>query len=193
MKKRNNLMLLLLIFILSMLLVSCATPTTADTTASAPSISEPTSKESETEEAGREVVYAPEFELEDLDGNIVKLVDLKGKNVLLNFWATWCPFCIDEMPDLQLLYEKYKDDNFIVLAVNVQESAEKARSYLEETGIELPVLLDKDSRIAALYGANSIPLTIVINKDGVAVTGYKGRMTIEQMETIYEMLVESNH
>ncbi|MBV1758168.1 MAG: TlpA family protein disulfide reductase [Dethiosulfatibacter sp.] len=194
MKKRNKLITLMLILILSLVLASCTTaqaPT--NTTASSPTTSEPTNEELETEEPVREVVYAPEFELEDLDGNIVRLVDLKGKNVLLNFWATWCPFCVDEMPDLQLLHEKYMDDDFIVLAINVQETAEKASSYLEEAGIDLPVLLDKDSRIAALYGANSIPLTIGINKDGVAVTGYRGKMTIEQMETMYNMLVESNN
>jgi thiol-disulfide isomerase/thioredoxin len=128
-----------------------------------------------------------------LDGNIVRLADLKGKNILVNFWATWCPFCVDEMPDLQLLYEKYKDDDFIVLAINVQESKEKAAGYLEEAGIDLPVLLDKDSRIAALYGATSIPLTIAVNKDGVAVTGYRGKLTLDQMETMYKMLVESNN
>ncbi len=194
MKKRNKLITLMLILILSLVLASCTTaqaPT--NTTASSPTTSEATNEELETEEPVREVVYAPEFELEDLDGNIVRLVDLKGKNVLLNFWATWCPFCVDEMPDLQLLHEKYMDDDFIVLAINVQETAEKASSYLEEAGIDLPVLLDKDSRIAALYGANSIPLTIGINKDGVAVTGYRGKMTIEQMETMYNMLVESNN
>ncbi|MDP3388191.1 MAG: TlpA disulfide reductase family protein [Eubacteriales bacterium] len=193
MKKRNKLIFLILILILSLALASCTTPSPANTTAPSPSTSGATSEESETEEPVREVVYAPEFELEDLDGNIVRLVDLKGKNILVNFWATWCPFCVDEMPDLQLLYEKYKDDDFIVLAINVQESAEKARGYLEEAGIELPVLLDKDSRIAALYGANSIPLTIAVNKDGVAVTGYRGKLTFEQMETMYNMLVDSNN
>ncbi len=193
MKKSNILITLMLILILSLVLSSCTTPTTTSTTAPTPTTSELTNEELETEEPVREVVYAPEFELEDLDGNIVRLVDLKGKNVLLNFWATWCPFCVDEMPDLQLLHEKYMDDDFIVLAINVQETAEKARSYLEETGIDLPVLLDKDSRIAALYGANSIPLTIGINKDGVAVTGYRGKMTIDQMETMYNVLVESNN
>lgn len=193
MKKGNKLIILILILILSFVLASCTTPTTTNTTVPTPTASEPTSGEPQTEEPAREVVYAPEFELEDLDGNIVRLVDLKGKNVLINFWATWCPFCVDEMPDLQLLYEKYKDDDFIVLAINVQESAEKAGGYLEEAGIDLPVLLDKDSRIAALYGATSIPLTIAVNKDGVAVTGYRGKLTLDQMETMYKMLVESNN
>jgi thiol-disulfide isomerase/thioredoxin len=193
MKKGNKLIILILILVLSLVLASCATPAITNTTASTPAVSEPTSGESETEEPVREVVYAPEFELEDLDGNIVRLADLKGKNILVNFWATWCPFCVDEMPDLQLLYEKYKDDDFIVLAINVQESKEKAGGYLKEAGIDLPVLLDKDSRIAALYGATSIPLTIAVNKDGVAVTGYRGKLTLDQMETMYKMLVESNN
>lgn len=193
MKKGNKLIILILILVLSLVLASCATPSAVTTTVPTPTASDSTSGESETEEPVREVVYAPEFELEDLDGNIVRLADLKGKNILVNFWATWCPFCIDEMPDLQLIYEKYKDDDFIVLAINVQESAEKARGYLEEAGLDLPVLLDKNSRIAALYGATSIPLTIAVNKDGVAVTGYRGKLTLDQMETMYKMLVESNN
>ena len=193
MKKSVKLIILILILVLSLVLASCGTPAAVTTTVPTPAASESTSGESETEEPVREVVYAPEFELEDLDGNIVRLADLKGKNILVNFWATWCPFCVDEMPDLQLLYEKYKDDDFIVLAINVQESKEKAAGYLEEAGIDLPVLLDKDSRIAALYGATSIPLTIAVNKDGVAVTGYRGKLTLDQMETMYKMLVESNN
>jgi thiol-disulfide isomerase/thioredoxin len=193
MKKGNKLIILILILVLSLVLASCATPSAVTTTVPTPTASDSTSGESETEEPVREVVYAPEFELEDLDGNIVRLADLKGKNILVNFWATWCPFCIDEMPDLQLIYEKYKDDDFIVLAINVQESAEKARGYLEEAGLDLPVLLDKNSRIAALYGATSIPLTIAVNKEGVAVTGYRGKLTLDQMETMYKMLVESNN
>lgn len=191
-KMSHKLIGLTLILILSLVLSSCTT-TPADTTTPAPTTSQPTDATSETEEPVREVVYAPDFELEDLDGNIVKLADLKGKDIFVNFWATWCPFCVDEMPDLQLIYEKYKDDDFIVLAINVQESADRARGYLEEAGIDLPVLLDKDSRIAALYGANSIPLTIAVNKEGVAVTGYRGKLTYDQMETMYNMLLESNN
>ncbi|HAE43465.1 MAG TPA: hypothetical protein DCG34_11220 [Clostridiales bacterium] len=189
-KKSHKLIGLTLLLILSLVLSSCTT--TADSTTPTPTTSQPTDMTSETEEPVREVVYAPDFELEDLDGNIVKLADLKGKDIFVNFWATWCPFCVDEMPDLQLIYEKYKDEDFIVLAINVQESAEKAKGYLEEAGINLPVLLDKDSRIAALYGANSIPLTIAVNKEGVAVTGYRGKLTYEQMETMYKMLLDSN-
>lgn len=189
-KKSHKLIGLTLLLILSLVLSSCTT--TADSTTPTPTTSQSTDMTSETEEPVREVVYAPDFELEDLDGNIVKLADLKGKDIFVNFWATWCPFCVDEMPDLQLIYEKYKDEDFIVLAINVQESAEKAKGYLEEAGINLPVLLDKDSRIAALYGANSIPLTIAVNKEGVAVTGYRGKLTYEQMETMYKMLLDSN-
>jgi thiol-disulfide isomerase/thioredoxin len=150
----------------------------------------PTEDAENTEEV-QEIMYAPDFELMDLDGNMVKLSDLKGKNLIINFWATWCPYCIDEMPDLQKLHDKYKNDDFMVLAVNVREKESKAREYLEENNIKLPVLLDIEGTASYEYGANSIPLSVAVNKNGIIVTGRLGMMTYDEMESMYKLILEN--
>lgn len=128
---------------------------------------------------------APDFELETLDGTKLKLSDLKGKNVILNFWATWCGFCVVEMPDLQKLNDKYKDEDLVVLAINVGESKETVQKFMEENELNLLILLDEDSSVANTYGVRSFPSTLSVNKEGEIVTGYVGMMTYDLMEKLY--------
>lgn len=128
---------------------------------------------------------APDFELESLDGTKIKLSDLKGKNVIINFWATWCGYCVAEMPDLQKLQDTYKDEDLLVLAVNVGESKEVAQKFMDENKINLTVLLDKDSSISNSYGLRSFPSTLTVNKKGEIVTGYIGMLSYEKMEKLY--------
>lgn len=132
-----------------------------------------------------EVKLPPDFELEALDGTMIKLSELKGKNVILNFWATWCGFCVIEMPDLQKLQDTYKDEDLLVLAINVGETKETVQKFVEENDLKLTVLLDKDSSVANTYGLRSFPSTLAINKKGETVTGYVGMMTYAQMEQLY--------
>lgn len=129
---------------------------------------------------------APDFELQSLDGTKIKLSDLKGKNVIINFWATWCGYCVSEMPDLQKLQDTYKDEELLVLAVNVGESKEVVQKFKEDNKLNLTVLLDEDSSIANLYGLRSFPSTLTVNKEGEIVTGYVGMLTYEKMEKLYE-------
>jgi len=133
-----------------------------------------------------DVVIAPDFELESLDGTMIKLSDLRDKNVIVNFWATWCGFCVEEMPDLQKLQETYKDDDLLILAVNVGETKEEVEKFMEDNKIDLTVLLDKDSSVANTYGLRSFPSTLAINKKGEVVSGYVGMLTYEQMESLYK-------
>jgi peroxiredoxin len=141
--------------------------------------------EDETTSDDKEVTIAPDFELETLDGTMIKLSELKGKNVIINFWATWCDFCVAEMPDLQKLQDTYKDDDLLILAVNVGDAKEDVEKFIEENNLTLTVLLDKDSEIANNYGLRSFPSSLAVNKDGEIVTGYVGMLTYEQMETMY--------
>lgn len=133
----------------------------------------------------KEVTIAPDFELESLDGTMIKLSDLRDKNVIINFWATWCGFCVEEMPDLQKLQETYKDEDLVILAVNVGETKEKVEKFIEDNQLNLTVLLDKNSSIANTYGLRSFPSTLAINKKGEVVSGYVGMLTYEQMELMY--------
>jgi len=118
-----------------------------------------------------------DFELEDLNGESYKLSELKGKIVFLNFWATWCPPCREEMPHMQEFYEKYKDRGVVLLAVSPasvenrgsSDSAaaeKKVREFIEEDGYTFPVLLDKDDAVWSVYMQRGIPANYVIDAEG---------------------------
>jgi len=130
---------------------------------------------------------APDFTVEDINGRKVKLSDYKGKIVILNFWATWCPYCVQEMPDLDELHAEFsKDGDAVILTVDVEESIEKVKKFVEDKKLTLPVLMDYDGKVAGMYGVNSFPTTYVINRDGT-VYGYQpGAMTKTQLANVVE-------
>ncbi|HWP22931.1 MAG TPA: TlpA disulfide reductase family protein [Candidatus Binatia bacterium] len=112
---------------------------------------------------------APDFFLKDLDGNIVRLQDLKGKVVLLNFWATWCPTCRFEMPLMEALHKELSSQGLAVLAIAFRESAEEVRTFYNEHRLSFPALLDHDAKAAELYDVWSLPTSFVIDKHGYVV------------------------
>lgn len=109
---------------------------------------------------------APDFEVELLDGEKVALSDYLGKVVLLNFWATWCSPCVEEMPDIQELSKAYPDD-VVVLAVNCNEEGDTVRSFIQEKGFTFPIGLDEKGEITTKYPTDGIPYTVIINGDGI--------------------------
>ena len=109
---------------------------------------------------------AIEFTRKSPDGKMVSLKDFRGKVVFLNFWATWCPPCRSEMPDMENLYKKYKDRGFALVAVNVQESADTAKRFVQKNGYTFTVLLDSNGDVSAVYSVVYIPTTYIIDKDG---------------------------
>lgn len=129
-----------------------------------------------------EKVMAPDFALKDLDGNTVKLSDYKGKLVILNFWAVWCQYCKQEMPDLnELNKELEKENEAVILAVDVQESPDTVKEYLSSDNIELKVLLDGDGEAASSYGITGYPTTFIVNKDGSLFTYISGKTDKETL------------
>ncbi|HEX2946293.1 MAG TPA: TlpA disulfide reductase family protein [Clostridia bacterium] len=119
------------------------------------------------EKTQTEKVMAPDFTLKDTDGNSFKLSDYKGKIVILNFWAVWCKYCKLEMPDLNKLNKELEKKNeAVLLAIDVQESADTVREYLSSNGFSLKALLDEDGSVAQTYGVSGYPTTLVINPDG---------------------------
>lgn len=108
------------------------------------------------------------FTLLDLNGQAVSLEEVlkQNKAVLINFWATWCPPCREEIPDLIALQEKYKDRGFTVLGVDVGESQRKVSRFVEEAGINYPVLLDDEMNVARDYGIVGIPTSLLMNPQG---------------------------
>jgi|SRR5579871_348410 len=110
---------------------------------------------------------APEFALEDVDGHKFTLASLRGKPVLLDFWATWCEPCRESMPHVQALYEQFKEKGLIVLGIDTNEPAEKARKYFAEQKYSFANLLGSGSDVIKKFGAEAIPRVILIDKDGV--------------------------
>lgn len=114
-------------------------------------------------------VEAPDFVLKDLEGSLVSLKDFQGKVIFLNFWATWCGFCREEMPAMEKLWQKYMDEDFVILAVDVGEGKETVRSFVEENGYTFPVLLDFSREVASTYGIRGYPTTYLIDPKGMLV------------------------
>ena len=122
---------------------------------------------------------APDFSMTDADGNSIKLSELiaNGKPIVLNFWASWCPPCKAEMPDFEKVYQELGAEvrfMMVNLTDGMQETKEKAETYISGEGYTFPVFFDTKKEGASAYGIRSIPTTFFIDKDGYIVTGVQG-------------------
>jgi peroxiredoxin len=108
---------------------------------------------------------AADFALSDLSGQEWKLSALRGKVVLVNFWATWCPPCRKEMPDLEALYNRFKEQGFVILAIS-DEELEKVKPFIGEQNITYPVMLDPGRKVNEIFGVEGIPKSFVYNREG---------------------------
>lgn len=135
---------------------------------------------------------APAFEVEMFDGSTVKLADLKGKVVLLNFWATWCPPCRAELACVEKgLIEKFKGQDFVFLPVSRGEKRETVAAFREKMGYSFPMGLDSDSRVYKEYATSYIPRNFLIDKNGNVVKvsiGYTEEEFAELIKAIEEQL-----
>lgn len=129
---------------------------------------------------------SPDFILQDLKKNDVRLSNYQGKVVWINFWASWCQFCDLEMPDLQRLSDE--NDDFVLLAVNVNEGREIVEKYIEEGGYTFDVLLDEDGEVSTHYLVGGLPANYFIDKDGNFLGRIEGMLTYEQMNEVLESL-----
>lgn len=109
---------------------------------------------------------APDFTLQSRDGKNVRLSDLRGQVVLLNFWASWCGPCRQEMPILDDIHKRYQSLGFSVLGVNLDAKSKKAIDYLKDTPVTFPVLYDPKGDVSGQYGVQAMPSTVIIDKDG---------------------------
>ena len=112
------------------------------------------------------LVESPGFSTEDAAGNRVDFASFRGKLVLLNFWATWCPPCRLEMPSMERLYGEFRDKGLEGVAVNFMESGEQVRAFAEEQKLTYPMLLDKEAEIAGRYGVMRLPVSVLIGREG---------------------------
>lgn len=123
---------------------------------------------------------APDFALPDLNGNLVRLSDFRGKPVLLNFWATWCPPCRKEIPDLQRFHEQY-GDKIVLLGIDWGEDVEEVKRFLERYRATYPQLMDKDGRFFVLYQLTGLPTSYWIDEQGIVRGIWLGAMKTEDM------------
>jgi thiol-disulfide isomerase/thioredoxin len=111
---------------------------------------------------------APDFDLQDAQtGQAVRLSSFGGKPVWINFWATWCDACREEMPDIQQVYSEYKNRDLVILGVNIQEKADVVNSFVTSKGYGWTFLLDSEGKVTDLYFVAGIPTNIFIDTDGV--------------------------
>ena len=109
---------------------------------------------------------APDFVLKSFDGENLRLSEFRGEVVMLNFWATWCGPCRQELPLLDELYAHYNKVGFTLLGVNIDENESQAASMVRELGVSFPVLFDQSKKVSRLYQVDAMPATVLIDRDG---------------------------
>jgi peroxiredoxin len=136
---------------------------------------------------------APDFTLHAADGRNVRLDELRGQVVLVNFWATWCGPCREEMPRLDQLYAKYRKSGFVLLGVNIDDNPATALSTAQKLNVSFPILLDTDKKVSKLYNLTDMPSTVVIDRDGKVRflhRGYRDGVDAEYDQQIRGLLKE---
>lgn len=124
---------------------------------------------------------APDFALQDADGNTVRLSDLRGNVVWVNFWATWCEPCKKELPDIQKLFDEKRSEGLVVLPIDWQESGERARDFFAQRGLAMTPLLDKSGDVYDQYKLKGLPDSFFIGRDGNLAAVYYGELNEDRM------------
>jgi len=132
---------------------------------------------------------APDFKLTSLDGKEVSFSDYKGKVVLVNFWATWCPPCLAEMPDLNKLYTDYKGKGLQILGLTISSRAKDIPKKVKQSGVTYPILLDAEPVAAKFGGFGAIPQTFIIDKKGKIVHSITGARSYKAFEKLIKPLL----
>ncbi|WP_245833035.1 redoxin domain-containing protein [Oceanobacillus timonensis] len=133
---------------------------------------------------------APDFTLETLDGESVQLSDFQGERVMINFWATWCPPCKQEMPDMEQFYQEHDP---VILSVNLTDgemNTEQVGQFMQELELTFPVLLDKEGEVSQLYRIQPIPMTYMVDAEGIIQFKSFGALSYKQMVKQYEQMKE---
>lgn len=134
---------------------------------------------------------APEFTLKSDSGKNLKLNDYRGQVVLINFWATWCSPCRQEIPHLNRLHERYHKAGFALLGINIDDQPRVAREMMQKLSVAFPVLFDTDKRVSRLYDVGAMPSSLLIDRDGrirYIHLGYRTGYEIQYDNQIRELL-----
>jgi len=130
---------------------------------------------------------APDFTLRSGEGRNLRLQEQRGRVVMVNFWATWCGPCRQEMPHLNRLYDKYKSSGFVLLGINIDDDPANAAALAAKLGVSFPVLYDTDKRVSRLYDLNTMPSTVLIDRDGTVRQLHRGY--VNGYENTYEQQI----
>lgn len=143
--------------------------------------------------AVEEVNLAPDFTLKSNTGDNVRLLEQRGNVVLVNFWASWCGPCREELPHLEELQQAYQDLGFTILAVNVDEDPAKANILLDDVAVSFPILFDPDDNTSKLYDVRAMPTTVIVDRDGnkrFVHLGYKSGDEVKYQQVLKALLRE---
>jgi thiol-disulfide isomerase/thioredoxin len=132
--------------------------------------------------------------LKDLNGNNISLSDFNGKIIFLNFWTTWCPTCRIEMPSMEKLQQKFKNKDFAMVTINLQESASQVKAFFEEFKLTFTALLDSNGEVGASFGIRAIPTTYILDKTGRIIGLANGPREWDSKEAIalFENLIDND-
>lgn len=136
---------------------------------------------------------APDFLLYNDKGEEIEFSNLVGKPIVINFWATWCPYCIQEMADFNEIYKELKDEVHFMMINQTdgnRETKKKAQDYIAKEGFEFPVYYDLDLNAARAYGITSLPTTVFVDKDGYFFKGYLGALSKSVVEEHIDLLLD---
>ena len=137
-------------------------------------------------------IKAPNFELKTVTGEKVMLSDFKGKKVFINFWTTWCPPCVKEMPTIQQFYENHvENENLVILAINATDQelkSDNVKQFAHEYGISFPILLDEKGDVSISYEVLTIPTSVIIDEEGMMVEQILGPVTEEMLKEKFKGL-----
>jgi cytochrome c biogenesis protein CcmG, thiol:disulfide interchange protein DsbE len=133
---------------------------------------------------------APDFSLADLDGNPLRLADLRGRPVIVNFWASWCGPCVEEFPLLREAAERHAADGLVVVGIVYQDRSEAARDFMDRNGATWPAAMDPGDRVASAYGILGPPETYFIGRDGRIVARQIGQFSADSLEAKVAAIME---
>lgn len=136
-----------------------------------------------------EMITAPDFVLKSKNSGNVRLSEQRGNVVMINFWASWCGPCRQELPEMEAIYQEYQDLGFEILAVNVDDDASKAELLLGDVEVSFPVLFDSEGDISELYAVNAMPTTVIIDRDGNQRILHKGYRSGDERK--YEKIIKA--
>jgi len=131
---------------------------------------------------------APDFTLPALTGETVHLRDYRGQVVLVNFWASWCPPCVAELPAIHAFYQSHRQEGFIVLAVNAEEGTATVQDFVQRQGFTFPVLLDSHGGVMNRYGVRALPTTFIVDRQGNIRYVHRGEISSQTLAEVVEPL-----